>query len=570
MTEDYANPYEALVDSPDSGSPDATVKSSVDGVDWTAGPSVEVGKAAHGGTAARVRSALRKLSFRSRLGSAVALAVGLTLALAALGSYYTVKHQLFSQADRSLRSDLSILTFSQDGVNSQKVLDVISRTNGGFVQYITSSGQVLYNSQVATSPLATPLTPTKSQMAVASAGSGYLIDTVSYRGAPYRVITAAAQDPFFPGLRIAVQVTRPLSSIYHTLSTLRVILWLVTVCGVALSLGIGYLVGLGALRPVARLTKAAEHVAGTQDLRATIPVTNHDELGRLATAFNSMLAALAASRQQQAQLISDAGHELRTPLTSLRTNIEVLLRAPDLSGPDRAELIADVQAQMQELTNLVGDLVDLARHEERHTEPIEVRLDAIVEHAVERAQRRAPGLHFDVHLTPGSVKAQPALLERAVLNVLDNAAKWSPPEGTVEVWLQRGRVWALDVHDYGPGIADEDIPHVFDRFYRAATARSMPGSGLGLAIVAQVVADHGGTVSVSVPPQGGTHVHVELPTVPEDEVDPETIPPTVAVDAENVASKPGASARVPRARDAAEDAPDPNRPKPSQDYVEIT
>ena len=481
-----------------------------------------------------------KLSFRARLGSAVALAVGLTLALATLGSYYTAKHQLFTQADRSLQSDLSILTFSQDGVNSQKVLDVISRTDGGFVQYITSSGQVLYNSQVATNPLATPLQPAKDQKSVASAGTGTLIDTVNYQGSPYRVVTAAARDPFFPTLHIAVQITLPLRSIYHTLSTLRVILWLVTVCGIALALGIGYVVWLGALRPVVRLTKAAEHVADTQDLRATIPVTTADELGRLATAFNSMLAALASSRRQQAQLISDAGHELRTPLTSLRTNIEVLIKTPRLSGADRAELTADVQAQMQELTNLIGDLVDLARQEERHVEPIEVRLDSIVAHAVERAQRRAPGLRFDLHLTPGSVRAQPALLERAVLNVLDNAAKWSPDGGIVEVWLQRGGVWTLDVHDYGPGIAAEDIPHVFDRFYRAAAARSMPGSGLGLAIVAQVVGDHGGNVSISVPPEGGTHVHIELPTVAEDEAEPrgddagDVLPPEVSGGQPNV------------------------------------
>ncbi|MGC8513734.1 MAG: ATP-binding protein [Acidimicrobiales bacterium] len=571
MTDRASNPYQELMDSSDPGQSAVPATLGVDESDRASGLRSEPPRAAPERTAASIKSAIHKLSFRTRLGSAVALAVGLTLALAALGSYYTVKHQLFSQADRSLQGDLSILTFSQDGVNSQKVLDVLSRTNGGFVQYITSTGQVLYNSQVATSPLATSLAPTRSQTAVAGAGSGYLIDTVNYRGAPYRVITAAAQDPFFPGLHIAVQVTLPLASIYHTLSTLRVILWLVTVCGVALSLGIGYLVGLGALRPVARLTKAAEHVAGTQDLQSTIPVTSLDELGRLATAFNSMLAALASSRQQQAQLISDAGHELRTPLTSLRTNIEVLLRAPDLSGPDRAELTADVQAQMQELTNLVGDLVDLARHEERQAEPIEVRLDAIVEHAVERAQRRAPGLRFDLHVTPGSVKAQPALLERAVLNVLDNAAKWSPPEGTIEVWLQRGSVWALDIHDYGPGIADEDIPHVFDRFYRAATARSMPGSGLGLAIVAQVVADHGGTVSVSVPAQGGTHVHIELPTVPEDEADPETMSRAAAPgETDRPSWEPQASESPPAAQDAGRHLSDQGRPAPSQDYVEIT
>lgn len=178
-------------------------------------------------------------------------------------------------------------------------------------------------------------------------------------------------------------------------------------------------------------------------------------------------------------------------------------------------------------------------------------------------------MHFDLHLTPGSVRAQPALLERAVLNVLDNAAKWSPPGGAVEVWLQRGNVWALDIHDYGPGIADEDIPHVFDRFYRAATARSMPGSGLGLAIVAQVVADHGGTVSVSVPAQGGTHVHIELPTVPEDEVDPDAIRQNSAP-GEDATWEAEGSGRLSAASFAAGRLADRDPPTPSEDYVEIT
>jgi two-component system sensor histidine kinase MprB len=258
-------------------------------------------------------------------------------------------------------------------------------------------------------------------------------------------------------------------------------------------------------------------VAATQDLDSKIEEDGDDELGRLARSFNSMLDALGASRQQQAQLISDAGHELRTPLTSLRTNIELLLRRPDLPAADRSELAADVEAQLQELTNLIGDLVDLAQQEERQAEPIEVRFDSLVASAVERARRRAPGITFDLHLTAGSVRAHPALLERAVLNILDNAVKWSPPGGPIEVWLQRGGVWTLDVHDHGPGIASEDLPRVFDRFYRAATARSMPGSGLGLAIVHQVVTNHGGTVSISAPPEGGTVVHLELPTVSEME-----------------------------------------------------
>jgi two-component system sensor histidine kinase MprB len=184
--------------------------------------------------------------------------------------------------------------------------------------------------------------------------------------------------------------------------------------------------------------------------------------------------------------------------------------------------MADIRAQVEELTTLIGDVVELAREDERQPEPTECRLDAIVRQAVDRAQRRAPGLRWNVSLTPGSVRAQPPLLERAVLNVLDNATKWSPPGETVDVILRRFDRWHLDVRDRGPGIATEDLPKVFNRFYRAPAARAMPGSGLGLAIVHQVVTAHGGTVSIGTPAGGGTHVHIELPTVTESE--PEDVP----------------------------------------------
>ena len=249
-----------------------------------------------------------------------------------------------------------------------------------------------------------------------------------------------------------------------------------------LAVGLGYLLALATIRPVERLTAAAEHVAETQDLGSTIEA-------RATTSWpgwpgrSTPCCRAGASRQQQAQLISDAGHELRTPLTSLRTNIEVLLRVKDLPDQDRAELLADVQAQLEEMTTLSATWSSSPARTRTQSEPIEVRFDAIVERAVERARRRAPTLVFDMVLTPGSVRAQPALLERAVLNVLDNAAKWSPPGGVVTVRLIRGAVWSLDIHDQGPGISAEDLPHVFDSFYRAASARSMPGSGLGLAIV---------------------------------------------------------------------------------------
>jgi two-component system sensor histidine kinase MprB len=456
------------------------------------------------------------MSFRARLGTFIALAVGLTVALAAGASYFVVRHQLYAQLDSSLRSTLG----PNSAIDPRRYGPILRQTDGGFLQVITSDGGHVYNSLQYLPGFPGYLNPTSDDLGVASNPSGTSrIDTVGYNGQIYRVLTETAT---WNGEPAAIQIGRPLGEIDHTLSTLGLILWFVTIGGVALGVGLGYLIGRETLRPVGRLTDAAEYVAATQDLSSTIEVDSDDELGRLARAFNAMLVALASSREQQAQLISDAGHELRTPLTSLRTNFEVLMRRPDLPPEDRAELVGDVEAQLEELTNLIGDLVDLARQEERQAETIEVRLDAIVSSAVERARRRAPEITFETHITPGAVRAQPALLERAIVNVLDNAAKWSPPGSAVEVWLQRGGIWTLDVHDHGPGIAAGDLPHVFDRFYRAPSARGMPGSGLGLAIVRQVITDHGGRVTASVPPEGGTVIHIELPTVAEDEAEPDS------------------------------------------------
>jgi two-component system, OmpR family, sensor histidine kinase MprB len=455
----------------------------------------------------------RRMSFRARLGTFIALAVGLTVAVAAGASYFVVRHQLYSQMDSSLRSALP----PQAQIDPQRFGAILQQTQGGFLQEIASDGGYLYNSLQYQPGFPGYLRPTTAQKAIASdQNGGSRIDTVTYNGQRYRVLTETA---VVNNSLAAIQIGEPLSVLDHTLAELRVILWFVTLGGVIIGIGLGYLIGRETIRPVTRLTGAAEYVAATQDLRSTIEVESEDELGRLARSFNSMLMALAASRRQQAQLISDAGHELRTPLTSLRTNIEVLMRRPDLPEQDRTELFTDVEAQLAELTNLIGDLVDLAREEERQPEPIEVRLDSLVAAAVERVRRRAPGVTFETHLTAGSVRAQPALLERAIVNVLDNAVKWSPPGGSVDIWLQRGAIWTLDVHDHGPGIAPEDLPHVFDRFYRADTARSMPGSGLGLAIVQQVVRNHGGAVFASSPSEGGTVIHIELPIVSEVEAD---------------------------------------------------
>jgi two-component system sensor histidine kinase MprB len=476
----------------------------------------------------RVTDWLRRKSFRVRLGALVAAAVGVAVALAALASYFAVRHQLFSQVDTSLQDELAASAQLSPGgsFSADRVASLLHRFNNSVLQVVSADRSVVIPPLTG---LALPVSQAQANLALSPTATSS-ISTQRAGGIRYRVITEGgglsfSSTPESPPTPVAIQIARPLNDIDHTLADLRLILWIVALSGIGVAVGLGYLVGRATIRPVVRLTAAAEHVAATQDLASTIDDSGEDELARLARSFNAMLAALGASRRQQAQLISDAGHELRTPLTSLRTNIEVLLRVKDLPDPDRADLLNDVQAQLEEMTTLVGDVVELAREDEGQAEPIEVRLDTIVERAVERARRRATGVTFEVQLTRGSVRAQPVLLERAVLNVLDNAVKWSPPGGTVRVTLGREGSWTLDVIDQGPGIAPDDLPHVFERFYRAEAARSLPGSGLGLAIVQRVVAAHGGTVAVASPPAGGTLVHIVLPIVTEHEPEEEPAGP---------------------------------------------
>jgi two-component system sensor histidine kinase MprB len=263
--------------------------------------------------------------------------------------------------------------------------------------------------------------------------------------------------------------------------------------------------------PILMLT-AREAVGNRVDLSRRVQVTGRDELARLATDFNRLLAALEQSRLLQAQLVADASHELRTPLTSLRTNIEVLQRAEELDPADREALRRDALAQVDELTKLVADVVELARGEAPEAVREEIELADLVSTTVTRAEvhARAVGVNFDVDAAPSRVRGAPGRLERAVANLLDNAVKWSPTGGTVEVASTSGRV---TVRDHGPGIPEADLPKVFDRFYRASTARAMPGSGLGLAIVREVVEAEGGTVRAGNHACGGAVVEIRLPAI---------------------------------------------------------
>jgi two-component system, OmpR family, sensor histidine kinase MprB len=278
--------------------------------------------------------------------------------------------------------------------------------------------------------------------------------------------------------------------------------------GVVAAAFAGWVVAAGGLRPVRRLTASVDRIATTEDL-TPLPVEGDDEIARLATSFNRMLSAVSASRDRQRQLVADASHELRTPLTSLRTNVELLTQADaSISGEQRADLLGDIRAQIEELTNLIGDLVELARDEPAEPTLETVDLSDVVDRALSRVRLRAPTVTFMEEMTPWWVMGDASSLERAVTNLLDNAAKWSPSSGTVHISLHDG---VLDVDDEGPGIAEDDIPYVFDRFYRSTEARSMPGSGLGLAIVRQVAERTGGSVSAARSPHGGARMTLRLP-----------------------------------------------------------
>ncbi|WP_242605718.1 HAMP domain-containing sensor histidine kinase [Frankia sp. Cppng1_Ct_nod] len=360
-----------------------------------------------------------------------------------------------------------------------------------------------------------PVTPTDE--AVAQGMADQQLRTVTIDGQRYRVATVPIR---FPGGTLgALQLARDMSDVDQTLRDLGLILLAVGVAGVAGSVLLGRLIARASLKPLDAAAAAAEEVARTQDLSALIPVTGTDEIARLAGSLNSMLRALEASRVRQRQLVDDASHELRTPLTSLRTNIELLLRAEAnpqraLPAEDRDALLRDVDAQIRELSGLVSELVELAR-DEAPTEDVErVDLTEIVHAAAARVRRRAKAKDVQIVVTaaPSPVDGRPHMLERAVTNLLDNAVKFSPSQGQVEVSVSVGEVL---VTDEGPGIAPEDRPQVFNRFYRAASARGLPGSGLGLAIVADAAAVHGGSVRAEEGPRGGGRLRLSLP-VPRD------------------------------------------------------
>ncbi len=354
---------------------------------------------------------------------------------------------------------------------------------------------------------------TAATRAVAAGHRPAFYTDITIRGTPVRMLTERA------GTNAVWQAALPLTDLDNTLSHLRLVLALVILGGIALAGGLGLLVSRAALRPVQRLTGAAEEVARTQDLGHRIEGRGGDELGRLARSFNTMLSALEEARLAQRQLVSDASHELRTPLTSVRANLDALADGDRLDPAERARVVAAVQAQLAELTVLVGDLVDLSKGAVDEIEVEDVRLDLAAATAAQRAGLHAPSCSFALDAEPCLVRASPARLDRAIANLLDNACCWNPPAGPpIEVRVRDGE---LQVRDHGPGISAQDLPRVFDRFYRAAAARGLPGSGLGLAIVRQVAEMHGGTAEAANAPGGGAQLTLRLPALAMSEAERE-------------------------------------------------
>jgi two-component system sensor histidine kinase MprB len=368
----------------------------------------------------------------------------------------------------------------------------------GYVQFISPGGATEVPG--GQSPSSAPIKLTALDRTIAGRGSGRSLTNRTVNGTNLRVLTSGT------GSRGAVLVALPLREVEHELNRLLLILAVIGGGGILLAALLGAVVARTALAPVARFTRQTETLTGSLDLSRRLEVGGQDELARLAQSFNATLDALERSVQAQRHLIADASHELRTPIASLRANIQVLGEAGRLPAEEQEALRRDIVEELDDLTALVGDVVELARGAAPGASPDDVRLDELVEGAVRRAQRRSD-LRFDLDLEPTVVRGQSDRVDRAVSNLLDNARRWSPGDATVEVVLKDG---TLTVRDHGPGFQEADLPFVFDRFYRAEGARKLPGSGLGLAIVRQAAEASGGFAEAKNAPGGGALLRVSF------------------------------------------------------------
>lgn len=452
---------------------------------------------------------MKRRSLRSRLTLLVTVAVALAIAICAGACYFIVREVVYEQAEREL---LPPPRSRNEQMEHQRILEDFLLNCKEEPREIRAYGpthemtQVIYTDGRPTCYDATEIKITPWDKKIADTpGESKVHNGTAADGTALLVRTTNVG----PGMAVMEGVR--IDRLQSLLRNLAVILAGVAGLGVVGAAWAGRTISRTVLRPVERLTKAVEHIAQTEDLDTTIPVEGDDEIARLSTSFNSMTTSLAGSRDRQRQLVADAGHELRTPLTTLRTNIDLLLRSEQTGRPlepgAKERLLVNVKAQFAELSTLVGDLLQLSRGESDHEPHVELALHDVVQAAIERARLR--GAEVSAELAPWYTVGNAASLERAVLNLLDNAAKFSP--GQIEVALRAGE---LTVRDHGPGIPEDELPHVFERFWRSPSARALPGSGLGLAIVAQAVEEAGGAVRLENAAGGGVVVTLTLPGSP--------------------------------------------------------
>ncbi|GAA2180558.1 HAMP domain-containing sensor histidine kinase [Brooklawnia cerclae] len=455
----------------------------------------------------------RSHSLQGRLARITATGVALAVLVIGVGTYFTAQQSLYHQLDQELvevashaSGPISTDVEGMGGLNasalqSANVTLILLRADGT-VRRVQS--------------MPATITPGPEELAIARTQQGSSVRSVVGQddGVLYRVVAVPLQTE---SGNYAMVLARPLDPTRTTLSEIRNVVTIMGVVLIALAGLMGFYSGRQLTRPLKELSGAVKRVTETDEL-IPIGAYTEDELGELSRSFDTMMHSLASSRDRQRRLIADAGHELRTPLTSMRTNVELLVadeKTGMLPPGARAEILTDVAAQLGEFTSLVGDLVQLSRDDVVTPNPEPLNFATVVASAVERAKRRGPSLGFDVELEPLFIIGEPDTLERAVTNLLDNAVKFSPEHGTIHVRLagEELRIW-----DEGPGVAEEDLDKIFDRFYRSNKARNTPGTGLGLSIVAHTMNAHGGTVAAGNQPGAGALFTVRLPAAPPEEL----------------------------------------------------
>jgi two-component system, OmpR family, sensor histidine kinase MprB len=472
------------------------------------------------------------MTLRRRISVAAAAAAAVAMLVAVLVCYAILSAELRDQVDSQLRAQAQVIVDSQ--LEANLGVPTASPKNGGAAQLtqvvfahplqgvelgLTSAAGVASSTEGGGLTSGQVLPNVAQARRIARSGSGQLMETIDVKGMPVRVyiFSASVGENGDPGAPVAVELARPLSSVYDVLAKMRVILAVLLILGIALATLLGRFASRRVLAPITEVTETAQLIGETDDLSRRIHVTQEDEVGQMAARFNEMLERLSASRSAldasvtaQRQLVADASHELRTPVTSLRTNIEVLLEDAVIDEEDRKRLLTDVVEQSEELTSLVADLIEVARGDLPEESIEDTRLDLLVDEALARARRHNPGIEFTAELTPVAVQGHPERLTRAINNLLDNAAKHNAPGRPVEVTVTPS---ALAVRDHGGGIDPADLPYVFDRFYRGINSRSRQGSGLGLAIVKQVAEQHDGSVVAANAATGGAIFTLRIPGV---------------------------------------------------------